>query len=146
MSVCLYCLEWIRSKVDFFIVSSCEGCFHLHKRNRGRFLKLQVSNNPFKLYRPRGLEIVCKICMHVHVSLSLCIFLWRSSICFMTFLIEPMTKSKNQTLYIRGFPGGPVTKTLYSQCTGPRVNPWSGNQIPRAAMKTWHSQINKCIF
>ena len=25
------------------------------------------------------------------------------------------------------FPGGPVAKTLHSQCMGPRFNPWSGN-------------------
>ena len=27
----------------------------------------------------------------------------------------------------RGFPGGPVAKTLCSQCRGPGFNPWSGN-------------------
>ena len=26
-----------------------------------------------------------------------------------------------------GFPGGPVAKTLRSQCRGPGFNPWSGN-------------------
>ena len=26
-----------------------------------------------------------------------------------------------------GFPGGPVAKTLLSQCRGPRFDPWSGN-------------------
>ena len=25
------------------------------------------------------------------------------------------------------FPGGPVTRTLRSQCRGPRLDPWSGN-------------------
>ena len=25
------------------------------------------------------------------------------------------------------FPGGPVAKTLHSQCRGPGFNPWSGN-------------------
>ena len=25
------------------------------------------------------------------------------------------------------FPGGPVAKTLHSQCRGPRFDPWSGN-------------------
>ena len=25
------------------------------------------------------------------------------------------------------FPGGPVAKTLRSQCRGPRIKPWSGN-------------------
>ena len=27
----------------------------------------------------------------------------------------------------RGLPGGPVAKTLRSQCSGPRFHPWSGN-------------------
>ena len=25
------------------------------------------------------------------------------------------------------FPGGPVAKTLHSQCSGSRLDPWSGN-------------------
>ena len=57
------------------------------------------------------------------------------------------------------FHGGPVAKTLHSQCRGPRFNPWSRNQgphaateracvpqpslkVPHAITKTWHSQIN----
>ena len=61
----------------------------------------------------------------------------------------------------KDYPGGLVAKTLCSQCRGPGFDPWSGNQIPHvttkrkkrshmlqlkilhAAMKTWHSQINK---
>ena len=50
----------------------------------------------------------------------------------------------------RDFPGGPVAKTLHSQCRGPRFDPWSGNNIPHAtskglhaATKTQHSQINE---
>ena len=39
------------------------------------------------------------------------------------------------------FPGGPVAKTLHSQCKGPGLNPWSGRYIPHATTKTWHSQI-----
>ena len=27
----------------------------------------------------------------------------------------------------RDFPGGPVAKTLCSQCRGPRFDPWLGN-------------------
>ena len=27
----------------------------------------------------------------------------------------------------RGFPGGPGAKSPYSQCRGPRFDPWSGN-------------------
>ena len=42
-------------------------------------------------------------------------------------------------------PGGPVAKTLYSM-QGPGFDPWSGNQIPRTATKSWRSQINKLIF
>ena len=44
---------------------------------------------------------------------------------------------------IRDFPGGPVTKTPSSQCRGPRFAPWSGNWIPHAAIKTWHSKKKK---
>ena len=54
------------------------------------------------------------------------------------------------------FPGGPVAKTLSSQCRGPRLDPWSENwilhatlgfqmsqlKIPHATVKTWHRQIN----
>ena len=47
------------------------------------------------------------------------------------------------------FPGGPVAKTLRSQCKGPRIDPWSENQIPQATAKSSHastktrqSQIN----
>ena len=34
------------------------------------------------------------------------------------------------------FPGGPVVKTLRSQCRKPRFDPSLGNQIPHAAPKT----------
>ena len=37
------------------------------------------------------------------------------------------------------FPGGPVTKTLHSQCKGPRFDPWSRNSIPHAAIKSSHA-------
>ena len=54
------------------------------------------------------------------------------------------------------FPGGPVAKTLSSQCRGPRFHPWSENwilhatlgvrmsqlKIPYATVKTQHRQIN----
>ena len=33
------------------------------------------------------------------------------------------------------FPGGPVTKTLCSQCRGPGFDPWSMNQIPHTAIR-----------
>ena len=33
------------------------------------------------------------------------------------------------------FLGGPVTKTLPSQCRGPGFNSWSGNWISHAATK-----------
>ena len=29
---------------------------------------------------------------------------------------------------------------------GAGFDPWSGNQVPHAAPKTWHSQIKKSIF
>ena len=43
------------------------------------------------------------------------------------------------------FPGGPVAKTLSSQCKGPGFNPWSGNWIPHVTTKSWYRQINKQI-
>ena len=43
---------------------------------------------------------------------------------------------------MRDFPGGLVAKTLCSQCRGPGSDPWSGNWIPHATIKTQHSQIN----
>ena len=44
------------------------------------------------------------------------------------------------------FPGGLVAKTLYSQCSGPGFDPWSGNCIPHTTVKTWSSQINKSFL
>ena len=37
------------------------------------------------------------------------------------------------------FPGGPVSKTLCSQCRGPKFDPWSGNWISHAITKNWHT-------
>ena len=37
------------------------------------------------------------------------------------------------------FSGGPVAKTLHSQCQGPVFDPWSGNQIPQAATRISHT-------
>ena len=33
------------------------------------------------------------------------------------------------------FSGGPVAKILCSQCSGPEIDPWSGNEIPHATTK-----------
>ena len=41
------------------------------------------------------------------------------------------------------FPGGPVAKTLSSQCRGSGFDPCSGSYIQQTATKTWYSQINK---
>ena len=35
----------------------------------------------------------------------------------------------------RDLPGGPVSRTLSSQCRGPGFDPWSGNWITRATTK-----------
>ena len=51
--------------------------------------------------------------------------MWRLS-----WVIWVETKCNRQGPYKRKsrvFPGGPGTKTLCSQCRGPRFNPWSGN-------------------
>ena len=36
---------------------------------------------------------------------------------------------------LRDFSGGPMAKTLCSQCRGPGCNAWSGNYIPHAPTK-----------
>ena len=41
----------------------------------------------------------------------------------------------------RNFPGGPVSKTLRSQCRGPRFNPWLGNQI----LQAYCNQESTCL-
>ena len=38
--------------------------------------------------------------------------------------------------WLGDFPGGPVAKTLWSQCRGPGLHPWSGNEIPQATTKS----------
>ena len=70
---------------------------------------------------------------------------------------SPLWASVSSSIKIsRDFPGGPVAKTLHSQCRGPWFKPWSGNYIPHAAdkcshasterpHKTQHSQINNKI-
>ena len=71
--------------------------------------------------------------------------------CYIVLHFIPPIPLQNQVLggSYWDFPGGPVAKTLCSQCRGPRFNPWSGNWIPHAATKnlhattkTQHSQIN----
>ena len=39
------------------------------------------------------------------------------------------------------FPGGPVAKTLHSQCRGPRFDPWTGNYILHATTKSSHGGL-----
>ena len=38
-----------------------------------------------------------------------------------------LARSKKTLRVSGGFPGGPVVKTLHSQCRGPGFDPWSGN-------------------
>ena len=38
-----------------------------------------------------------------------------------------------------GLLGGPMAKTLRSQCRGPGINSWSGSQIPHATAKSSHA-------
>ena len=42
-------------------------------------------------------------------------------------LYFPINFSVNLKLLLRDFPGGPVGKTLHSQCRGPEFDPWLGN-------------------
>ena len=43
------------------------------------------------------------------------------------------------TICKRDFRGGPVAKTLCSQCKGLRLDSWAGNQIPHAKTKNLHA-------
>ena len=42
---------------------------------------------------------------------------------------------RSKTEMVQDFPGGPVAKTLPSQCRGLGFDPWSRNQIPHATTK-----------
>lgn len=35
-----------------------------------------------------------------------------------------------------GFPGGPVAQAVHSQCRGPGIDPWSGNEILQTTTKS----------
>ena len=45
----------------------------------------------------------------------------------------------SQMLASWDFPGGPVVRTLSSQCRWPGFHPWSGNKIPHATTKSLHA-------
>ena len=45
----------------------------------------------------------------------------------------PMGIAKIESIW--DIPGGPGTKTSRSQCRGPGLDPWSGNQVLRALVK-----------
>ena len=51
---------------------------------------------------------------------------------------------KKKTCY-RNFPGGPLAKTLHSQCRQPGFNPWPANQITYAATKSQHAATKKHV-
>ena len=50
-------------------------------------------------------------------------------------LFPEVTEKSDLNCNSRDFPDGLVAKSLYSQCRGPRLDPWSGNYIPHAATK-----------
>ena len=56
-----------------------------------------------------------------------------------SFMVVKTYGRKQNKKHQGDFPGGPVVKTLHSQCRGPGFNPWSGNQIPHAATKIPHA-------
>ena len=70
--------------------------------------------------------------IHIHVSILFQIlFLIRllqnieqSSLCY---TVGPCWLSILNIVVCRDFPGGPVSKTLPSECRGPGFDPWSGN-------------------
>lgn len=50
--------------------------------------------------------------------------------------VDEETDSKQLRVRVgKDFPGGPVAKTLRSQCRGPGFNPWSGGYIPHVTTK-----------
>ena len=51
---------------------------------------------------------------------------WRLNIVPVLGSFHVFTSQESNSL-LRDFSGGPVAKTLHSQCQGPRFNPWSGN-------------------
>ena len=53
------------------------------------------------------------------------------------------TKNSLKSKENEDFLGGPGAKTSRTKCRGPVFDPWSENQIPRAAIKTWQSHIHK---
>ena len=61
--------------------------------------------------------------LHYWCEGKLVLPLWRT--------VSVFKKLKTET-----FPGGPVVKSLRSQCPGHGFYPWPGNQIPHAAIRT----------
>ena len=50
----------------------------------------------------------------------------------------PSTDDWIQKKWYRGFPGGPVAKTLCCHWRGPGFDPLLGNWVPRATTKSLH--------
>ena len=59
--------------------------------------------------------------------------------------VPPVTCSPLSQEELKGatwdFPGGPMAKTLLSECRGPGFQPWSGNESPHAIPKSFHEVI-----
>ena len=48
---------------------------------------------------------------------------------------------ENYRMGARDFPGGPVAKTPYSLCRGPRFDSWLGNWIPHGGTESLHATM-----
>ena len=48
--------------------------------------------------------------------------------------LHPLSTKSERVFWV--FPGGPVAKTLRSQCKRARFDPWSGNQVPHVATES----------
>ena len=46
------------------------------------------------------------------------------------WVVEDLKRRNQKILRVRGFPGSPVVRTLFSSCLGPRFDPWLRKQDP----------------
>ena len=88
----------------------------IHVAANGKILFLFIINIPLYIYTISSLSIHLLMdtgCLHTLASVN--------------------------NVAVGDFPGGPVAKTLSSQCSGPRFNHWLGNWIPYAVTKSLHA-------
>ena len=85
----------------------------------------------------RGMCISCMVCIVFFLNKKSFTYMLKSILGNPDILNCGNTKGEKWDH--RDLPGAPVTKALSSQSRGPRIHPWSGNQIPHTATKSSHS-------